>query len=228
MFRSCVCIPERDTELMLRVHELRYQVYCIECGYLPSSQYPDQMETDLLDALSAHFCVFNLAGELVGYARLVRPDLAQAFPFQSHCRTLLAGATLAPPVLAAEVSRLMLRQDYRRRRGDSLAGITLDEKPARAEQDMRIHSPQILLSLYRQMYAFSRVNGIRYWYAAMEQPLARALAQMGFSFAQIGPLADYYGQVAPYLGDLRLLEERLSQSNPVLMAWLRLHPASVD
>ncbi|WP_394755522.1 PEP-CTERM/exosortase system-associated acyltransferase [Rhodoferax sp.] len=221
LFRSCEAVQGRDNALMQRVFELRFQVYCLECGFLPAANYPQRCETDQYDASSAHFCAFNLRDELVGYVRLVRPDLTQSFPFQSHCSTLLEGASLAPPAQSAEISRLMVIHDYRRRRGDVLAGVTVEEDPARVNQDLRDHTPQILLSLYRRMYAFSLAHGIRYWYAAMERPLARALGQMGFAFVQIGPLTDYYGPVAPYLGDLRELEAHLETTNPALLAWMR-------
>jgi N-acyl amino acid synthase of PEP-CTERM/exosortase system len=86
---------------------------------------------------------------------------------------------------------------------------------------LREDSPLILLSLYREMYEYSLENGIRYWYAAMERSLARALTRMGFSFRQIGPATDYYGPVAPYVADLRELETRLGEFNPGLLAWMR-------
>ena len=220
-FRSCEAVQGRDTALMHRAFELRYQVYCLECGFLPAANYPDRCEIDEYDAISAHFCAFNLQGELVGYVRLVRPDPTQSFPFQSHCHELLAGASLAPPKQSAEISRLMVSHDYRRRRGDLVAGVTVAEDPAQVKQDLREHTPQILLSLYRQMYAFSLAHGILYWYAAMERPLARALDRMSFSFSQIGPQTDYYGPVAPYLGGLHELEAHIDQTNPALMAWMR-------
>lgn len=221
LFRSREVVQGRDDDLLKRVFELRYQVYCQECGFLPAANYPDHCEVDQYDGTSAHFCAFNLQDELVGYVRMVRPERTQSFPFQSHCHDLLAGATLAPPQQAAEISRLMVTQTYRRRRGDVLAGLTVEDDLPKVNHDLRDHTPQILFSLYRQMYVFSLTHGTRYWYAAMERPLARALGQMGFAFAQIGPLIDYYGPVALYLGDLRQLEVQVGQSHPALMAWLR-------
>lgn len=221
LFHSCEAVQGRDNALMQRIFELRFQVYCEERGFLPAANYPDGCEIDECDASSAHFCAFNRRDELVGYVRLVSADLTQSFPFESHCNELLEGATLAPPEQAAEISRLMVRHDYRRRRGDVLQGVTVEEDPARGAHELRDHSPQILLSMYRQMYAFSLANGIRYWYAAMERPLARALNQMNFAFRQIGPPSDYYGVVAPYIGDLRELEAHLKQRNPALMAWMQ-------
>jgi N-acyl amino acid synthase of PEP-CTERM/exosortase system len=211
----------RDEALMRSVFELRFQVYCLECGFLPSAAYPDRLESDEHDSRSAHFCAFNLNDELVGYVRLVPPGVQQAFPFQSHCTVSLEGVPLAEPSKSVEISRLMVRKDYRRRRGDILSGVTADEGRAFAEHEKRDGSPQILLSLYRQMYAFSLKNGIRHWYAAMERPLARALMRMNFAFRQLGPQTDYYGPVAPYRADLPELEACLSECNPSLLAWLR-------
>ena len=227
LFRSREVVQGRDDDLLKQAFELRYQVYCQECGYLPAANYPDRREVDPYDASSAHFCAFNLRDEMVGYARMVHPDLTQSFPFQSHCHDLLAGATLAPPQQTVEISRLMVIQAYRRRRGDVLAGLTVEEDLSQVNHDLRDHTPQILFSLYRQMYAFSLAHGTNYWYAAMERTLARALGQMGFAFVQIGPLTDYYGPVALYLGDLREMEAQVEQTHPALMAWMRQGDAGV-
>ncbi len=220
-FRSLEAHADRDEDLMRRIFELRFQVYCQECGFLLSAEYPDRQESDEHDAGSAHFCAFNSADELVGYVRLVRPDANLSFPFQRHCTELLAGVALPHPAQSAEISRLMVRQDYRRRRGDILAGVTVDESLVIPDHERRDNSPQILLSLYRQMYLFSLANSIQFWYAAMERSLARALTRMNFSFRQVGPQTDYYGPVAPYLADLRELEARVGEHNPPLLAWMR-------
>jgi N-acyl amino acid synthase of PEP-CTERM/exosortase system len=71
------------------------------------------------------------------------------------------------------------------------------------------------------MYKYSIEIGVRYWYAAMERSLARSLSRMGFCFQQIGLETDYYGIVAPYIADLRELEDRVGASNPALLAWLQ-------
>ena len=79
---------------MRRIFELRFQVYCKECGYLPSANYPEGLEADEYDADAVHFCTFNSTDELVGYVRLVRPAASGVFPFQRHCPDLLEGVTL--------------------------------------------------------------------------------------------------------------------------------------
>lgn len=218
---------ERDAALMRDIHALRFQVYCLECGFLPQDDYPDGLETDDCDPHSSHFATFNLRDELVGYVRLVGPDAQGAFPFQAHCAGLFEGMTLAPAAEAAEISRLMVRKDYRRRRGDLLAGATSEEDEHHESPERRNSQPQALLSMFKQMYAYSVEHGIRYWYAAMERSLARVLQRMGFTFEKLGPETDYYGPVAPYLADLRALEQSVSVACPALMQWMR-QPAGLD
>jgi N-acyl amino acid synthase of PEP-CTERM/exosortase system len=205
--------------------ELRYQVYCLECGYLDAAAYADGRESDIYDDDSAHFFAHNLRRELVGYVRLVPADMDGRFPWELYCKH--EGQVALPPAAeAAEVSRLMVRRDYRRRRGDILSGVNTtggDQQRGGAlpAGERRMESPQILLTLYRQMYQHSLQVGIRYWYAAMERPLARSLQRMAFTFEQIGPETDYFGPVAPFMTDLRRLEANLESRNPALLAWMQ-------
>ncbi len=222
-FSGCEVLPHRDEGLFQAVQKLRYQVYCEECGFLKAEDCPNGLELDEHDVNSAHFVALNLQQELAGYVRLVRPDAVQTFPFQMHCVALMDGVVLPPAEHSAEISRLMVHRDYRRRHGEHPpVGTSVDEsKPPAAIRELRNPSPQILLNLYRQMYAYSLRNDIRYWYAAMERSLARILTRMNFGFQQIGPATDYYGPVAPYVADLRVLEHQLGQQNPDLLAWMR-------
>ena len=214
--------PNRDQEFFRSIEELRYQVYCEECGFLAPQDYPSKRETDEYDANSAHFAAQNRSQQLVGYVRLIFPDALQSFPFQTHCVSILDGVILPPPAQSAEISRLMVHKHYRRRDGEKPpAGFSSAEPEAPRPNDKRNPSPQIMLTLYREMYVYSVNNNIRYWYAAMERSLARILTRMNFGFQQIGPFTDYYGPVAPYVGDLRVLEYQLGQRDPALLRWMR-------
>ena len=104
-FRSLEARLGRDDELMRQVFKLRFTVYCEECGFLRSTDYPRQLESDAYDPRSTHFCTINLSHELVGYVRLVHPGTDQSFPFQEYCPMLLDGMALAPPAESAEISR---------------------------------------------------------------------------------------------------------------------------
>lgn len=202
---------------------LRYDVYCVEFGYLDEAQSQSGVESDRYDLLSAHVVALNLEGGVSGYVRLVPGGAFGQMPFQSHGLRTNPGVALAPASESAEISRLMVSRRYRRRRGDHLSGVVLcEEEAGLTDGERRASSPQILMCMYREMYRYSKANGIRYWYASMERYLAFALKGMGFAFEQIGPYADYYGPVAPFFGDLRKLEQNLSRTAPTLLEWLQL------
>ena len=216
-------LPTKAPDALNCALELRYQVYCLECNFLSPDDYPDGVETDEHDESASHFYAFDHDGVLAGYVRLVKPSLERRFPFQQHC-AVSAGVELPPAESAAEISRLMVRSDYRRRLGDCLSGVTAQQNAAAFSGDRRHQAPAVLLNLYRQMYQHCRSHGIRYWYAAMEKTLSRSLSQLGFGFVPIGPATDYYGPVAPYLGDLRTLEAQVRKRDPELMVWLQQEP----
>jgi N-acyl amino acid synthase of PEP-CTERM/exosortase system len=212
----------------MRIYSLRYEVYCIECGYLPPESFKDGLESDEYDAHAAHFTAHNFEDDVVGTLRIVQPADSQCFPFERHCKTIFTDIAAPAREQCGEISRLVVRKSYRRRIGDSISGVAQEFVAEPAHDDAqgsglerRSSSPQILLGLYREAYLYSLRTGIRYWYAAMERPLARVLARLDFVFTPIGVETDYYGPVTPYMADLRELEERVGAANPRLLAWLR-------
>lgn len=214
---------EHQREMLNIAYSLRHQVYCQECNFLPTEQYADGLETDQFDEQSAHFSAHNALDELIGYVRLVPVRENGIFPFEQHCQELFPHIEQPPRDQAAEISRLIIRRDYRRRKGDTISGVTIQtiEPNGNVLVHNRRKHPVILLGLFRQMYMYSIGSGIRYWYAAMERPLNRILSQFGFIFTQVSPEIDYYGLVACYLADLRKLEEDLHRTNPALLMWFR-------
>lgn len=212
------------------IFKLRYEVYCLECAFLPPEEQADGMECDEYETDSVHFAAYSLAEQLIGTVRLVQPPQGQCYPFERHCE-LFDGYVLPPRELSCEVSRLVVRKEHRRRRADSISGIPgldPDAAPAveRRHGERRSESPMLLFGMYREMYRHSRRSGIRYWFAAMERSLARSLSRMGFLFQPIGPQADYYGSVVPYVLDLHRMAENLAADNPCLSAWLHEQPAA--
>ena len=215
--------------MIAELFALRYQVYCLECGFLDPKAYADELETDEYDTNAVHFTAHNRDKELVGSVRLVLAGIDRHFPFQDHCTELFDDVFLPPPQESAEVSRLVVKENYRRRVGDNviassrdyLIGNNLRLVERRVSGDSRSSSPQILLGLYREMYQYSVQTNIRFWYAAMEKSLARVLARLQFQFKPIGRETDYYGPVMPYVADLRELERRLAENNPALLDWFR-------
>lgn len=217
------------------IFRLRHQVYCLECAFLQAEQYVDGMELDDYDDVSTHFAAYTLDEKLVGAVRLVQPDAPKPYPFELHCE-VFSDFEMPDREQSAEISRLVVKKSHRRRRADSVLGIpgflpshhhdpADDFDPAVDRRDRT--SPMLLLGMYREMFRHSQDSGIRYWYAAMERSLAHALKKMGFRFMAIGPEANYYGAVTPYVLDLHDLGRKLRQSNPTLAAWFNEKPPVV-
>lgn len=199
---------------------LRYRVYCEECQFLPSADYPFHLESDSYDERSKHFMAMQ-ADTLLAGVRLVLNRGTESFPFQEHCN-VFDGFELPAARQSAEISRLVTDKSLRRRNCDTIEGISsrsFELSPIGGITGRYSQNQVMLLSLYRSMYRFSKRTGIRYWYAAMEKPLHRSLQQMGFVFRAIGPDAEYYGKVAPYVADLHALEVELMNKDPVLGHW---------
>jgi N-acyl amino acid synthase of PEP-CTERM/exosortase system len=225
-----------ESIILQHIYKLRYDVYCIECHYLEAGDFQGGLESDDYDDCSTHIAAYALDDTLVGTVRLVQPKDGQAYPFESHC-SVFDDFKFPPREQAGEVSRLVVRKTHRRRRGDSMEGVSKEflEKgtassiqPTNANKERRNgNSPLLLLGMYREMYRHSRQHGIRYWYAAMERSLARSLEKMGFKFVPIGPQTDYYGPVTPHIVDLDELNDRLKRENRFLAAWFNDEPIPI-
>lgn len=229
---------EQEAEVFREIARLRYEVYCAECKFLDESEYQSGLETDAYDNRSIHVSAQSSEGVVVGTVRLVLAKGDDIFPFEDHC-AVFPDFAFPPKEQCAEVSRLIVKKHFRRRPGDTLQGVSREfqEKgkagdispqtpPLIRKKERRSRSPQIMLGMYREMYRYSRQNGIRYWYAAMEKGLARLLDRMGFHFVPVGPETDYYGPVTTYIADLRQVESALNNANRFLLAWFQDEPIS--
>jgi N-acyl amino acid synthase of PEP-CTERM/exosortase system len=184
------------TELREEVYRLRHKVYCEELGF--EAINAERREQDEYDERSRHLllrCVRT--GSWVGCIRLVltphdRPDLPlpsetiRAAPLDR--RSLgLAGV---PRQYIAEVSRLALAPEYRRRpparKRESAAPTDLG-KPTHAK------APYLRLSLYLGAIALAHRLGIEAVLFLTEPRLAAHLRTFGFPFRQVGDPVEYRG-----------------------------------
>ena len=81
--------------LLEKSYRLRYQAYCLERRFLDAEDYPNQLEFDAFDRDSVHVGVLDADSELVGTARIVKPNSA-GLPFLLHC-TLFPHETAIRP-----------------------------------------------------------------------------------------------------------------------------------
>lgn len=174
-----------DPRLLDQSYRLRYQVYCVERGFLNAADYPDGREVDEFDEHSVHLAVLDDEGNMIGTARLIKPN-PHGFPMFRHCAFFPEVMPPdAPHVLPVEVSRLAISRHYMRHR----------------------RRTEPLCDLVKAMVVGARLVGANHLIAASEAALARRLVHFGFPYRIGGPTADYYGPVAACLMNLDELHE---------------------
>lgn len=209
---ACVDGSEGITEC----YRLRYQVFCLERGFLSSDDYPDHMESDGYDAHSLHFLASHLHGEPAGTARLVTNG-PLGLPMAHHCALdpayrFLGDANHPLGSHFAEISRLAVSRGFRRRQGDTVYGGPPRRSPGPEGDPSSPPSapprdvPEMVSGLFRLIYQESKRRGITHWVVAMERSLQVMLKRMGIAFSAIGPEVDYYGPVRPYVAEIAAVE----------------------
>jgi N-acyl amino acid synthase of PEP-CTERM/exosortase system len=191
---------DSDPRLMDDSYRLRYQVYCVERGFLRGEDYPDGREHDEFDRHSLHLGVVDGGGVLVATARLVKVNMI-GLPLFRHCRIYARESELYQDTnRVAEISRLCVSRELRKH---------------------RVGRASVAVMLYRAIYQASKRNGFTHWLVATEPSLQRLLASLQVPFREVGPQTDYYGPVAPYLVDLGKWDQTiLSRSLPALHSFL--------
>ena len=192
-------------ELREEVYRLRYQVYCQELQYEPAAKFPNQQEVDIYDRRSIHCLLQHRESQT--YAGCVRVILAQPpesvlFPFEKACSHRLYKDEIDldkfPRHLGGEVSRLAVREEFRKR-------ISTDKvSSVHAKLDHHAGGKQnncfalIAISLYLAATAIVLEAGLEKAFTMMEPRLARHLRRSGIHFNQIGEIVDYHGRRGPF------------------------------
>lgn len=184
------------------VYFIRHDVYARELGFEPVR--PDQRETDAYDATAAH-CLLRTAEapqRLVGCARLVFPD-AQVpdalMPFEKSCRDSLFRDVIDPAKLprdrVAEVSRLAVLSDFRRRRGEESREVAIDVRDFGDSQQPRF--PYIPVGLYMAAVQMALRHNIEHIFTLTEPRLAEHFAKLGVKIVPIGNPIEHRGTRVP-------------------------------
>lgn len=193
-------------DLMQKAYQIRYEVFCQEFHFEREEDCPGGLERDDYDAQSVHCLIIHRSSNLpAGCIRLIhtRPDdPAAPLPIERYCSaSFYSGAThpsrLPRPGLC-EISRLAVSGHFRKRRGES-------ESPVGVAHAIQVNDeleyrtfPLLSLTLFMIVLSVSIFTGRRSSLAVMEPWLARQLQMMGFSFQQIGEVANYHGSRAPF------------------------------
>ena len=105
-----------DEKDLRDIYRLRYKVFCYEWGFEKPENYPDEIVTDVYDLHALHFAVKNDTGKVVGAISLIL-DSPEGFPAEKYCELDIDTGSL-PRNSIAEISRLVIHRDYRRRAED--------------------------------------------------------------------------------------------------------------
>jgi N-acyl-L-homoserine lactone synthetase len=191
---------DSDPRLMDASYRLRYQVYCVERGFLKAEDYPDGREIDEFDRHSLHLGVVGAGRTLLATARLVKVNMI-GLPLFRHCQIYARESELYKETnRVAEISRLCVSRELRK---------------------LRTGSIPLAVALYRAIYQASKRNGFTHCLVATEASLQRLLASLQVPLREVGPPTDYYGPVAPYLVEVSKWDQTiLSRSLPALHSFL--------
>lgn len=208
IFKSFFEVEVATTEEMInKVFEVRYQVYCIDRAFEDPMQFPDKREHDAYDPRSAHALIrHRRTGDSVAVVRLVlagdNPEQSH-FPMEGPCIHRMshqAQDTIAatPQQHMAEISRMAVSREFRRRLNEqeSPTGVTDQSCYADAEGGRRA-MPYISLGLFAAILRMSVKHNVTHWMAVMEPAQLRLLKRFGVEFDHVGPVMEFHGLRRP-------------------------------
>lgn len=111
-------VSEVNSEEELRkIYRLRYKVFCLEWGFEKFENYPDEMVTDIYDTNSVHFAVKDSERQKIIGAIMLILNSNEGFPTEKYCELDIDNKDIPRDGLA-EISRLVIHRDFRRRAED--------------------------------------------------------------------------------------------------------------
>lgn len=105
-----------DEKDLKDIYRLRYKIYCYEWGFEKPENHPDEIVSDVFDSNAIHFAVKDDAKKIVGAVSLIL-NSPEGFPTETYCE-LNINRDEIPRNSIAEISRLVIHRDYRRRTED--------------------------------------------------------------------------------------------------------------
>ena len=216
-------VPAVNDDLVCEAQRIRHQVYCEELGWEPTTA--DGLEKDEYDANSLHCLLRSLSRDkYIGCIRLVLPtesDTGLALPFQQTCNGRLDNGHPDPVAMqqcaVAEVSRLAITSDYRRRRYEKGRPASLGEDSTAADERRKF--PYIPVGLYLGMLHMAVRNDIKTVYFLTEPLLAKHFNRLGGKLTPIGEGVEHRGVRVPYVMDVH---EVLKDAKIVLRPLIRV------
>lgn len=198
-------VPARTLDMLERIFRIRYDVYCREFGYEKEEDCPGGLEHDDYDEAALHcLIVHRETGAGAGCIRLVvqPPDQPNfLLPMERFCADSLTDPIWHPARLPrsqiAEVSRLAVHTQFRRRLGESESPVGIAPAPDFNAEERRTF-PLLSLALFYAGAALMKKTQREHAFVMVEPRLTRRMLSLGLPFRQIGEPMEYHGTRAGY------------------------------
>lgn len=194
-------VPALTDTLRNEVYRVRHQVFCEDLAF--ESLRTNRLETDEYDPQSIHILIRSIKTDtFIGCTRIIRTradDPLYPLPFEKVCREALDRSIVDPAKLPrhtiAEVSRLAVVSQFRRRKGEEKSEVPASDQDFGTESQPRF--PYIPVSLYLAATELARINGIQTCFVLTEERLANHFRKIGFEPQTVGRAVEHRGQRIP-------------------------------
>lgn len=197
-FRVCLATTPQELE---EAYRLRYQVYCVETGFLPVEDNPGGLERDSFDDHSDQGLLMHRpTGLTAGCVRLVNPNPDKdnyGLPAIGGSPALEALGDKLPLATTGEISRFSVSKAFRQRQNDNLFGNLGEEQREHLQRQMRRAIPHITLGLMQCIVAMTLRQNLTHWCAIIDPLLLRLLSRLGIHFHHVGELVEFHGLRQP-------------------------------
>ena len=190
-------VPALTKDLVKEAYRIRHSGYCEDLQFEPLQG--NKFEMDEFDKYALHLLIRSIKDDaFIACSRIIRPptdDIGWLLPFERTCAKQLDRSIIDPSKLPrnkiAEVSRLAVVADFRRRKGESSQPINLSEADYEVTQFPRF--PYIPLGLYYGTLELARLKAIEVLFMLTEERLAKHLCKLGFQQKFIGAPIEHRG-----------------------------------
>jgi len=192
VFKSFTFYTTSNPEELDELFKIRYKVYCEEYRYLDASKFINKRETDEYDKHSLHLVVRHKSGDLAATARLIIGS-ESGLPILKNFNIEYSVPDSHDDKIA-EVSRLIVGRQYRRKR--------------------------LLMVLIKGLYLLVKEKRITNVFCVLDDRLTPNLIDFGIPIKKIGKSQIFQGVTAPYLIHVNELEEIMHDRNRSLLKFL--------
>ena len=208
--------PAVTDALQDEAYAIRHRVYCEELGFEPVRE--DRRERDQYDGRAVHVLVRSMkADRYVACARLVRSDPddpPSLLPVEQTCAQTIDRNVVDPARLPrgriAEISRLAIVPEFRRRKGESHTAIAVSEADFGSVDLPRF--PYIQVALYLGAIGLAKRIGVETLFLLTEPRLASHYGKLGVRVERIGGPVEHRGERFPSTMSVSGVEANLPRS----------------